>query len=219
MSDGFDAMIAAARRFLGELEGNNTRDWFEAHKPRFKAEIEGPAKLLVTLLAEDLSRLTGIGHIGKLGRIYRDVRFSRDKSPYNTYIHAYWEQGAGAGPGWLLRVAPEGATFLTGLHALDADGLARYRAAVDRDGDGLRAAIDAGAAQGAALHDFDTPPLVRVPRPYAADHPHGDLLRRKQIALGLTLDEAAMGAGLIPALHGAASVLMPFWRWCDRAAR
>jgi uncharacterized protein (TIGR02453 family) len=210
-------MIASTRAFMAELSQNNDRDWFEGKKAMFKSDIEGPAKLLTDLFAEDLSRLTGTGHTGKMGRIYRDTRFSKDKSPYNTYIHAYWQQTGGNGPGWLLNIDATGATFMTGLHALDPDGLARYRAHVDRDGATLAAAIAAALAEGAELIDFGGTALKRVPKPYDPEHPHGDLLRRKQIALGMSLTEDGMAGGLTSAMARIVKVLQPFWHWCDQA--
>jgi uncharacterized protein (TIGR02453 family) len=217
MTDGFTEMITTARSFLGGLRDNNNRDWFEAHKATFKSGIEAPLKLLTDLFAEDLSQKTGASHAGKVGRIYRDVRFSKDKSPYNTHVHAYWMQTGEAGPGWLFHIDANGAKLMTGLHALDPDGLLRYRAAVDRDGEDLQTAIDQGRSAGAALIDFDDTMLKRVPKPYDQDHPHGELLRRKQIGLGVALTNVSMQAGLIPALDTVAGTLMPFWHWCQEA--
>ncbi|MFN4156725.1 MAG: DUF2461 domain-containing protein [Paracoccaceae bacterium] len=210
-------MIATTRAFMAELSQNNDRDWFEAKKAMFKSDIEGPAKLLTDLFAEDLSRLTGTAHTGKMGRIYRDTRFSKDKSPYNTYIHAYWQQTGGSGPGWLLNIDATGATLMTGLHALDPDGLARYRAHVHRDGDSLAEVIETARDVGAKLIDFGDTALKRVPKPYDPDHPHGNLLRRKQIALGMSLNEGGLSDGLMSAMARTVQVLLPFWLWCDQA--
>ncbi len=215
MTDGFADMITTARRFLGGLADNNNRDWFEDHKPTFKADIEAPLKLLTDLFAEDLSRLTGKSHAGKVGRIYRDVRFSKDKSPYNTHVHAYWMPSGGMGAGWLLHIDASGAKLMTGLHDLDPDGLARYRAAVDRDGDALQDAIDAGRAKGADVIEFGDTTLKRVPKPFDQDHPHGDLLRRKQIALGMPLSDGLSTDGLMAVMKHNAETLMPFWHWCS----
>lgn len=214
MTDGFAQMIATARSFLGQLETNNDRDWFDARKSAFKSDIEAPLRLLADLVAEDLSRRTGVAHAGKVGRIYRDVRFSRDKRPFYTHLHASWTLSGGTGPGWLLHIDRAGTTLMTGLHALDADGVGRYRAAVDRDGAALQALLDAGRAAGADLVDFADTTLKRVPRPYDQDHPHGALLRRKQIALGAPIDAGALREGLMPALSDRIGVLLPFWRWC-----
>lgn len=216
MSDGFDQMITSSRSFFAGLFENNNKDWFEAHKSTFKNEIEAPAKLLAELLAEDLSRLTGVSHTGKVGRIYRDTRFSNDKTPYNTYLHVYWESRQDA-PGWLMRVTVTGPEFLTGLHGMDSAALARFRAAVDSDGDALEASIDKARAGGADIVDMGPEPLKRVPKPYAPDHPFEAHLRRKMLALGGPIAESALGDGLIPALNRTAISLLSFWRWCDRA--
>lgn len=216
MSDGFEQMIATGRSFFAMLEQNNRKDWFDAHKATFKEEIEAPARLLVALFAKDLTRLTGRSHSGKLGRIYRDTRFSRDKTPYNTYLHAHWES-AQAAPGWLFRVTADGPEILTGLHGMDAAALARFRVAVDRDGAALEQAIAGAEAAGAGIVDMGPEPLKRVPKPYPADHPQEAHLRRKMLALGLRPTDADMKDGLLPALNGAATALLPFWHWCDRA--
>ena len=215
MSDGFQQMIATGRRFFAELEQNNTKDWFDAQKATFKDGIEAPAKLLVALFAEDLTRLTGRSHTGKVGRIYRDTRFSADKTPYNTYLHAYWESSTAA-PGWLFRVTARGPEFLTGLHGMDGPALTRYRAAVDRDGDALEDAIAEARAAGAGIVDMGPEPLRRVPKPYAPDHPHEAHLRRKIIALGGPLSAQH---DLMTALNRTATALLRFWQWCDRAFR
>jgi uncharacterized protein (TIGR02453 family) len=218
MSDGFDQMIATGRSFFAGLARNNEKDWFEANKASFKDGIEAPAKLLVELFAEDLSRLTGVSHSGKVGRIYRDTRFSADKTPYNTYLHAYWESSQAA-PGWLFRLTATGPELLTGLHGMDSAALTRFRAAVDRDGDALEEAIAEARAGGADIVDMGPEPLKRVPKPYAPDHEHEAHLRRKMLALGGSIPDSAVSRGLMAALNLTAMALLPFWRWCDRAMR
>ncbi|MDE4147117.1 DUF2461 domain-containing protein [Phaeobacter gallaeciensis] len=217
MSDGFTQMIDTSRTFLGALALNNDRDWFEAHKKAFKSEVEAPLKLLTDLFAEDISLATGKSHTGKVGRIYRDVRFSKDKSPYNTHVHAYWMQANSARPGWLLHIDAGGAKIMTGLHALDADGLMQYRKAVDRDGDALKEAIGVAADKGARLVHFAETTLKRVPRPFDKDHPYGDLLRRKQIVMEVVIDLANPDIGFVAVFHERVADLLPFWTWCDNA--
>ncbi len=109
--------------------------------------------------------------------------------------------------------------MMTGLHDLDPPALARYRAAVDRDGAALAAALEAGRAVGRALVDMGPEPLKRVPKPYDPDHPHADLLRRKGLALGRRLPPEALAEGLIPAMTRTATAMLPFWRWCAEAMR
>lgn len=217
MSDGFTQMIDTSRGFLGALALNNNRDWFEEHKKTFKTEIEAPLKLLTDLFAEDITRATGKSHTGKVGRIYRDVRFSIDKRPYNSHVHSYWMQTNTSGPGWLLHIDADGAKIMTGLHALDANALMQYRKAVDRDGDALQEAISRAAEKGASLVHFADAALKRVPKPFDQDHTHGDLLRRKQIAMEMMINIDNLDIDLVGVLHKRLADLLPFWAWCDSA--
>jgi uncharacterized protein (TIGR02453 family) len=219
MPDGFTDIIKAARPILSALARENSRETFEPLKPAFKAEVEGPAKLMADLFSEDLSRITGAGHSGKMGRIYRDVRFSKDKSPFNTYIHIYWQASQGGALGWLLHIAADRVEFMTGLHQLVGDSLTTYRAAIDRDGDALQDILDAASDQGLHMIDWDDPFLKRVPKPYEPDHPHANLLRRKELIVGAALDDAALKVGLLPALNRKVKDLLPFWQWCNTAMR
>ncbi|MFN3970413.1 MAG: DUF2461 family protein [Gemmobacter sp.] len=106
---------------------------------------------------------------------------------------------------------------MTGLHALEPDALERYRAAVDHDGGAVAEAMAAACAAGAEIIDFGQPALKKVPKPYAADHRHADLLRRKQIASGMRLDGVGPSEDLLPEIARCAEGLLPFWHWCDRA--
>jgi uncharacterized protein (TIGR02453 family) len=110
MSDGFAEMVVTAQGFFAELAANNSKDWFEPRKEQHASQIRRPAELLSEILAEDLSRLTGRSHAGKVYRIHRDVRFSKDKSPYNAHLHILWSAGEGA-PGWFLAVEPQALRF------------------------------------------------------------------------------------------------------------
>lgn len=214
----YQGWLTTTRAFLADLEKNNERDWFNARKPHFKAEIEAPARELVEDFAFDLTDLTGVPHEGKLGRIYRDVRFSNDKSPYNPYLHMYWTDPDGTVSGWLLRVRSGGLTLMTGLHALDGPGVRSYRAAVDTDGDVLVAALaSAQATVGGAFVDWSDHTLKRVPKPYPPDHPHGELLRRKELVVGAALPEGALSEGPLVPMNEVAEGLLPFWQWCRAA--
>ena len=81
MSDGFSDLVVRSNAFFSELAANYTRDWFEAHKSTYTDDIKKPAEFLGDILAEDLSRLSGTTLKPKLFRVYRDVRFSKDKTP------------------------------------------------------------------------------------------------------------------------------------------
>lgn len=215
MADGFEQMVDGATAFFAELERNNTRDWFEPRKEVYRREIRAPAGLFAGLYAEDLGRLTGRTHVPKVFRLHRDLRFSHDKRPCNARLHMMWAPAAraGLGPAWFFGAAPDYLVFGCGIMEFRDRTLAAFRAHVDRDGDRLATAIrEVAAATGARLSDHGPPPLARVPRPYPADHPQGDLLRRRGLALVADLSAGWRGRGLAATLDSLARAMLPFAR-------
>ncbi|MCE8009103.1 DUF2461 domain-containing protein [Aestuariivita sp.] len=208
MADGFEAMIHAARGFFAELARNNERAWYEANKARYVDQIKKPAEFFADLIAEDLARLTGAAVKPKLFRIHRDVRFSKDKTPYNTHLHLLWSPVSGGvlAPGWFFGLGADYFTLGLGVMGLQGESLARYRAFVDRHGDAVQGAL---ARSGATLSDWGPAPLKRVPKPYAADHPHGDLLRRKALTVALEMPEDWEAVGLVKSVNAQFARLRP----------
>jgi uncharacterized protein (TIGR02453 family) len=217
MSDGFAEMIPRALEFFDRLKADNTRDFYEKHKDFYRDEIRKPAGLMADLFAEDLARHTARPHGSKVFRIHRDVRFSRDKTPYNTHLHLLWSRpGDAVAPAWFFGAAPDYLTFGMGVMGLEKDALTRFREMVDRRGDTLADAM-AGAETRAAvtLSDWGPPPLKRVPKPYAPDHPHAGLLKRKAFAIHAPLPEGWQDAGLLPSLNALVPPMLPIWRILD----
>jgi len=160
MSDGFNDLVVRAQAFFTELKANNTRDWFATRKDFYNQDIRAPGILFSEIMAEEISRITGTGHTPKVYRIYRDVRFAKDKSPFNPWLHMMW---SGAG------MADDQPWFFFGI---------------DHD------AVFLAAESGAELVNYGPDPLKRVPKPYDPDHPHGDLLKRKGLILQRVVDPA-----------------------------
>lgn len=212
MADGFAELIDRSNTFFAGLAENNRKDWFEPRKDSFVRDIRKPAELLGDLFAEDLARRTGVAHRPKLFRIYRDVRFSKDKTPYNAHLHLLWRQsGEGPAPAWFFGSAPDYLSFGLGLMDLRGPALTRFRAFIDRHGAALEAAMARAARRGAGLSDWGPPPLKRVPAPYGADHPQAGLLKRRALALHVPLTDGWRATGLLPAMGEAAQTLMPVW--------
>ena len=85
--------------FLRDLRANNDRDWFNAHKATYERVYKAPAEAFVAELRPRLEALAGVTLGGKVFRIHRDVRFSKDKSPYNTHLHiGFQHQRSGGEP-------------------------------------------------------------------------------------------------------------------------
>ena len=197
--DGFSRLADDAVRFFTELKANNTKEWFADHKADYEANIKKPAELFSAILADELQGLTGRLHKAKVFRIHRDVRFSKDKSPYNAHLHILWtaEGGEEASPGWFLGIAPDYMQTGAGVMEFRGAALTAYRDAVaGEDGARLAEIVADLERQGCRVGE---PELKRVPSPFPADHPHAALLRRKGLVVWRDLDDrlAAMDGNLV----------------------
>lgn len=173
--------------FLADLKTNNTRDWFQGQKKRYEAVYKGPAKAFGEVMAAELQRETGLAHKAKLFRVNRDLRFSKDKTPYNTHMHMSLipETGQAIPPAWMVGIAPDYMSFGVGCFAFDKPMLAGFRDLVDgTKGEGVEALL--ARLDGVRLSE---PDLKRVPAPFDKDHPRGTLLRRKGLAAWVDVDD------------------------------
>lgn len=203
---GFETFITDTQRFLTALAQDNTRDWFTAHKPRYEAELKNPAEHLLAALAPRLEALSGAGVETKLFRPQRDVRFSKDKTPYHTHLHMLWKLLEG--PGWFFGIAPDYVTAGAGMMGFDKDALDRYRAAVDGPAGAELAEILAALGE-----RMDPPELKRVPAPYARDHPRGALLQRKSLVFWQDGLEPDLRGDLPGGLMAVFERFQPLVRW------
>lgn len=181
--------------FLRELRANNERAWFNAHKADYERVFKAPAEAFVAELRPRLEALAGVPLGGKLFRIHRDVRFSKDKSPYNTHLHLGFQHQRAGGEsrrrgGFYFGLEPETLTLGVGAFDFGPADLERYRKAVADDawgGDLAELVTGLGARQ----HDAD---LKRVPAPYPADHPRAEFLKRKGLNIWRDIDDPALVA-------------------------
>ena len=159
-----------AIEFFEGLEAENTKAFWESHKPVYQAEVLAPMQALLDDLAPEFGA-------AKLFRPYRDTRFSADKSPYKTTIAAM------VGRGGYLQFSAGGLGAGVGTFHMAADQLDRYRRSVDSDisGAGLETIVARLTRDGSQLITHDM--LKTAPRGYPKDHPRIDLLRRKGVAV------------------------------------
>lgn len=158
--------------FLTELEKNNSREWFQDHKIQYDTQIKRPAESLMGDVAQWLTVRHGTQPKTKLFRPYRDVRFSKDKTPYHTHLHLLWSLPDGRS--WMAGISPSYATAGCGIMAFERDQLDQYRSAIDTNaGSEIETLLAAGHWR------LEDPELKRVPPPYPQDHPHAQFLRRK----------------------------------------
>ncbi len=177
-------------RFFRALAKHQDRDWFAAHKHEYEQGWVVPMRLLLEEVREQIDPLFAHHALGdpKVFRIYRDVRFSKDKSPFKTTIGAYVPlSGVGHGPGAPvpLYVQLGTRTFVgAGHYMMDPAQLARYRAAVLDDTQGKAVARLVAALDKAGFSTESFSSLKKVPRGIDPEHPRADLLRRKSLAVG-----------------------------------
>ncbi len=197
-AQAFGGFPETAIGFLAELADNNNRDWFNDNKPRYEAAVLAPAMDFIDAMAEPLSRISA--HYtalprrsgGSLMRVYRDVRFSRDKRPYKTNIGIQFRHEAGAdvhAPGFYVHVAPREVFVGVGAWHPDASALARIRTRIAERPEEWQRARDARRFRRCFALAGDS--LKRPPRGFDATHPFIEDLRRKDFLGMRALDELA----------------------------
>jgi len=115
--------------FLRELRTHNDRSWFTANKGRYEGSVKRPVLGFIEDAGPELHKLSKqlvadprpVG--GSMFRIYRDVRFSRDKSPYKTHVGVHFPLGKGGVPGYYLHLEPNGCFVAAGMWMPEADQL------------------------------------------------------------------------------------------------
>lgn len=187
----FEGFADAEGKFFKALARHNDRAWFAAHKEEFEEGWNAPMKLLLADVRDAIDRSFAHCDLGepKVFRIFRDVRFAKDKSPYKTNIGGLIPlQRTGKSvtdvPMALYFQVGAKETFAgAGHYMMGPESLARYRSAVDDDARGreLQKLLLKLDKKGFPARSYES--SKRVPRGYAADHPRDDLIRRKGLVV------------------------------------
>ncbi|WP_431134175.1 DUF2461 domain-containing protein [Psychroserpens mesophilus] len=165
--------------FFKQLEKNNDRDWFNAHKKEFK-NLEAKAKAAYKYIYEALNKHDVVDGF-KLFRIYRDVRFSKNKLPYKTHFGgAFSRKKPELRGGYYLHVQPDDESFIAaGFWEPNKEDLLRIRREFEQDDQEIRAIINAKPFK-SVWGDFVGDELKTAPRDFDKEHPAIDLIRKKQ---------------------------------------
>lgn len=204
----FTGFPVAALDFYDDLEVDNTKSFWEAHKHVYAESVKAP----MTALCKELEAEFGAA---KIFRPYRDVRFAKDRTPYKTHQGAY--VGVGPATGWYVEISPQGLRTGAGFYEASGTRLAAYREAVahERFGPDLEALVAGLEGQGFEVGG-DT--LKTHPRGFDSDHPRIELLRHKSLTLGKQ-------HGFGPEIHTATALdlvredwraLRPLVEWAQR---
>ena len=207
-------------RFLRELRAHNERTWFEANKARYLSVVRDPVLAFIEAVAPKLiaisphvvadSRPSG----GSLLRVYRDTRFSRDKTPYKTNVGLRFPHGAGKdihGPGYYLHLAPDEVFMGAGMWHPDPDALHAVRQAIVKDPKGWKR-----AQRSALTHTEES--LRRAPRGFDPEHPLVEDLKRTSFTTSRPFTEKQACSPKFPQLFvGACRQEAPLMKFLAKA--
>lgn len=185
--------------FLAELKENNSREWFQANKDRYREAVQEPLLAFISAFAEPLRSLSP--HFvadprpsgGSMFRIYRDTRFSRDKSPYKVHAAAQFRHREGRdvhAPGYYVHLEPGDVFMGAGLWHPPGPTLGAIRSAIVEDSPRWKRATEDLTLGGDSLK--------RGPKDFDHDHPMIEELKRKDfVCFTKTTQKAACSAGFM----------------------
>lgn len=183
-SSGFKGFTKTTFKFLKDLENNNNREWFEDHRSVFETDVMNPAQEFVMEMGERLKSLcpniVAIPKVDKsIFRIYRDVRFSKDKTPYKTHLGIFLWEGPRkklGNPGFYLQLDKSQILIAGGLYQLPSELVNPYRDAVSDSRKGAEVAKILKKIAKNPKYKLGGSHYKRVPRGYDPDNPNADLL-------------------------------------------
>ncbi len=178
-------------KFLDQLERNNNRKWFEKNKENYESDLRTPALDFITAMQEPMKKVSAHFRVepkkvgGSLMRIYRDTRFSGDKTPYKTNVGIHFRHVKGKdvhAPGYYFHIDPNQVFVGAGIWHPDSDALTKIRKHLDKNQERWQKIIGAKKFTKYFVQDGDS--LKRPPRGYKADHPMlTELLRKDHFGL------------------------------------
>jgi len=177
----FEGFGDQAISFLTQLESHNNRDFFNANRVVYEDHIRGPLERLLAEVSDEF------GDSGKVFRPNRDVRFSKDKSPYKLSAAAAIGDNDQSCAIFYVQIGAKGLFVASGIYMMTRDQLQRYYAAIDDDtsGERLESIVARTRAKGC---DVGGTGLKTAPRGFAKDHPRVQLLRHKSLTVSREYD-------------------------------
>ncbi|WP_020590340.1 DUF2461 domain-containing protein [Kiloniella laminariae] len=226
MNSGFTGFPKAGFDFLEELKENNTRDWFQAHKKRYRETLQDPLLDFIQAMVEPLAGLTphfvadARRNGGSMFRIHRDVRFSKDKRPYKEHAACHFRHGLGRdvhAPGFYVHLATDEVFYGAGIWLPPSDALYKIRRAIADRPEAWSRVIEDKQLQ-KMFGGVGGDGLLRPPKGFAADSPHLEDLKRKTLFLmHRSSPEAAQKPEFLPDVVKAYQAAMPMMHFLCKA--
>ncbi len=187
--------------FLRGLARHNDRDWFEARRPVFERSVKAPMLAAIEEINHALEAFAP-DHVRPahkiIMRIYRDIRFSKDKRPYKQHVSAWWSRHGmekTSGGGFYLQVSATEVLVAAGVYMPERDQLLAIRRWMAENHAAYRKLLKAAArptrGSDALLTGVEPAALTRMPKGFPADHPADELLRAKNWGIQATMPSSA----------------------------
>ena len=192
----FEGFPKECLHYLKQLKRNNNREWFERHKEEFERNAKTPMLSFIAALQPHFTRFApefDLNPKRSVFRIYRDIRFSSDKTPYKTHIAAHFvlrgmPKGF-IGSGYYIQIEPGEFFVGGGIYLPDNDQLKMIRKAIAAHGKEFLSIIENRRFR-KYFAPFEWSKLQRVPKGYDENHPMADWLKFKQFFVGISLPES-----------------------------
>jgi uncharacterized protein (TIGR02453 family) len=220
----FEGFPKQGIQFLKRLKRNNNRGWFDKHKNEYEEFLKLPMQSFIFALQPHFAAFApefDLSPKRSIFRIYRDVRFSNDKTPYKTHIAAHFvrrgrEKGF-VGSGYYFHIEPGEVFIGGGIYMPDSDQLKGIRKAVgQRSGEFLSILNDRKFKK--RFGKLEGNNLQRMPKGYDESHPMAEWLKLKQFFVGVSLPESACHkTSLVDTIAAISKDAAPFVKFLNRA--
>lgn len=219
MTDNID--LASVLSFLDELRQNNNKPWFDQHRARYE-QARGHFEHFIDLIIDEFRVADGLQDLSArdcISRIYRDIRFSKDKSPYKTNM---WATIASGGKktmrmGYHVALQPGGQSIIAGgMWEPSSEQLSKFRESIDRDASQFKRIIHNQAFTD-AFGKLEGERLKTAPQGYDKTHPEIDLLQMKQVmVVHYFTDSQVQASDFLSHVISGCRAMRPFLDYLDQ---
>ena len=202
-------VLSSSVSFFKKLKKNNNRDWFAENKPKFK-ELELQIKAFGEELKDRLNEFDNVDRF-KLFRIYRDIRFSKDKTPFKTHFGLYWNRlKPRLRGGYYLHISPNNNFLACGFWDPNPKDLYRIRKEFLHDANEFRKILKSKEIY-SIWGNLEGTELKTAPRNFDKNHPDIDLIRKKQFVFKINYsDKEVLEKRFIDKIELSLKAIRPF---------